>query len=90
MEAVTMTLNTIIITVYIKELSLCKRNMYLVIDLNGLKTSLCIMQTAASRSGFRGWSTSNCPHETGRYRTVLLSPDVETLSLRPDLITIIR
>ena len=84
-----MTLNTITITVYIKELSLCKRNMYLVIDLNGLKT-LCIMQTAASRSGFRGWSTSNCTHETGRYRTVLLSPDVETLSLRPDLITIIR
>ena len=46
---------------------------------------------------FLGWGTSISPYETGRYRTVLLSCDVETLygtadtlSLWPDLIRNIR
>ena len=61
------------------------------------KTPLWIMQMAASHSVFWGWSTTNRPHETGRYRTVLPSCDVETLYgtadtlwLWPDLIRNIR
>ena len=42
------------------------------------KKSLWILQMAASHS-FLGWGTSISPHETGRYPTVLLSCDVETL-----------
>ena len=52
---------------------------------------------AASHSVFSDWGTSISPYETGRYRTVLLSCDVEilhgtadTLSLWRDLIRNIR
>ena len=52
------------------------------------KTSLWILQLAASRSFFGGWGTSISPHETGRYRTVLLPCDVETLDGTADTVAL--
>ena len=52
------------------------------------KTSLWILQLAASRSFFGGWGTSISPHETGRYRTVLLPCDVETLNGTADTVAL--
>ena len=52
------------------------------------KTSLWILQMAASRSFLGGWGTSISPHETGQYRTVLLSCDVETLNGTADTVAL--